>query len=43
MQSKATELIGIFKNGTPQEKSKAIEILSQLDVANMARYKDELR
>jgi len=43
MQSKATELIGIFKNGTPQEKTKAIEILSVLDVANMARYKDELR
>jgi hypothetical protein len=43
MQSKASELIGIFKKGTPEEKNKAIEILSQLDVSNSGRYKQELR
>lgn len=43
LQAKATELIGVFKNGTPDEKSKAIEILSLLDVSNASRYKDELR
>lgn len=43
LQAKATELIGIFKNGTSDEKSKGIEILSLLDVSNASRYKDELR
>lgn len=43
MQSKAPELIGIFKKAPPQEKSKAIEILSLLDIANASRYKEELR
>jgi len=43
MQSKSAELIGIFKKGMPQEKSKAIEILSLLDIANTSRYKEELR
>ncbi|MDE3142752.1 MAG: DUF4835 family protein [Bacteroidota bacterium] len=43
LQTKVDELIGIFKNGTSDEKSKAIEILSLLDVSNASRYKDELR
>ena len=43
LQTKLTELIGIFKNATSDEKAKAVEVLSQLDVANTSRYKDELR
>ena len=43
LQTKLTELIGIFKNATSDEKAKAVEVLSQLDVANASRYKDELR
>ena len=43
MQGKNLELIGIFKNGTPDEKQKATDILSQLDVANAAKYRDELK
>lgn len=42
MQSKSQELIGIFKKGTPQEKQKALEVLTLLDIANIARYKQEL-
>jgi hypothetical protein len=43
LQTKADELIGIFKNGTGDEKSKAADILSRLDVANSLRYKQELK
>lgn len=43
MQSKSAELIGIFKKGTPQEKTKAVEILSLLDIANANKYKQEIR
>ena len=43
LQTKLIELIGIFKNASSDEKAKAVEILSQLDVANASRYKDELR
>jgi hypothetical protein len=43
MQSKSSELIGIFKKGTPQEKQRAIEILGQLDITNASKYKDELK
>jgi Domain of unknown function (DUF4835) len=43
MQSKATELIGVFKKATPQDKSRALELLSQLDVANTSKYKEELK
>ena len=43
LQNKVSELIGIFKNGSSDEKSKAVEILSQLDVSNASRYKDDLR
>lgn len=42
MQGKMQELIGIFKKGTGEQKSKAIELLSDLDVINASRYKQEL-
>lgn len=43
MQSKSMELIGIFKKATPDEKQKARDILSLLDVANSSKYKEELK
>lgn len=43
LQGKMQELIGIFKKGTPEQKAKAADILSELDVINSSRYKQELR
>jgi hypothetical protein len=43
MQGKVLELIGIFKKGTGEQKAKAVELLSELDVVNASRYKQELR
>ncbi len=43
VQGKSQELIGIFKKAAPQDKARAVEILSQLDVANIAKYKQELK
>jgi hypothetical protein len=42
-QGKATELIRIFKRGTPEEKQKALEILTKIDVSNSNTYKQELK
>lgn len=43
MQGKSQELIRIFKKASPQERLQASAILSQLDVANAAKYKNELK
>lgn len=43
MQGKSQELIKIFKKAAPQEKTKAIEILQKLDIANASNYKQELK
>lgn len=43
MQTKFTELTGIFKAGTSDDKIKAIEVMSKLDIANASRYKEELK
>lgn len=43
MQGKVQELIGIFKKATGEQKIKALELLSDLDVINASRYKQELR
>jgi hypothetical protein len=43
MQSKAQEMIGIFKKSPPQERARAGELLSQLDIANMSKYKEGLK
>lgn len=42
-QGKAQELIGVFKKATPEQRAKAVEILSELDVINATRYKQDLR
>jgi hypothetical protein len=43
MQGKNLELTGIFKKATPDEKTRAVELLSEIDVVNAARYKQEIR
>jgi hypothetical protein len=43
LQGKVQELTGVFKKGTPEQKQKAIEILSELDVINASRYKQDLK
>ncbi|MFK5036979.1 DUF4835 family protein, partial [Klebsiella pneumoniae] len=42
-QGKTSEIIGIFKKGTGEDKAKAIELMAVLDVVNSAKYKDELQ
>ncbi len=43
MQGKSLELIRIFKKAPPQEKNDAATILSQIDITNASKYKDELK
>jgi hypothetical protein len=43
LQGKVQELVGIFKRGTPEERSRAVDILSEIDVVNATRYKQDLR
>jgi hypothetical protein len=43
LETKATELIGVFKKATADEKAKAVDLLSALDVLNANRYKQELK
>lgn len=43
LQGKAQELIGIFKKGTGEQKSRAVDILSEIDVMNATRYKQEIK
>jgi Domain of unknown function (DUF4835) len=40
---KVDEMIGMFKKAAPQEKSKALEILSRVDIKNSSKYKQELK
>ncbi len=43
LQSRSDELIGVFKKSDPASKAKARNILSQLDIANSAKYTSELK
>ncbi len=43
MQAKAQELTGIFKKGTADQKAKAVDILSEIDIINASRYKQDLK
>lgn len=42
-QGKSNELVRIFKKASPDERSRAMEILSKLDISNSNTYKQELR
>lgn len=43
IQSKYQELTGIFKKADPGTKSQALDILSQVDVPNISKYKADLK
>jgi hypothetical protein len=43
MQGKSTEIIGIFKKGSADEKAKLVELMNTLDVINATKYKQELQ
>ena len=43
MQTKLIELIGVFKKASADNKAKAVDLLSSLDVSNATKYKEELR
>ena len=42
-QGKGTEMGNIFKQGTPDEKSRALDLLSRIDVSNLSLYKQSLQ
>jgi hypothetical protein len=42
-QGKSAEMVKIFKKGSPDDKQKAREILSKIDIANANTYKQELK
>ena len=42
-QGKATEISNVFKKGTPDEKSRAFDLLTRLDIPNINRYKQDLQ
>ncbi|MGI8952182.1 MAG: DUF4835 family protein [Chitinophagaceae bacterium] len=43
IQNKSDELAGIFQKASPTIKSRALELLTQLDVANISKYQSALR
>ena len=43
MQGRSDEIIGVFKKADPLTKSKAIEILTKIDVSNTTKYRAELK
>jgi hypothetical protein len=42
-QGKANELSKVFKKGTPDEKSRALDLLARLDIGNINMYKQDLQ
>jgi hypothetical protein len=42
-QGKSDEIIKIYKKGTPQEKSRILDLCSKLDIANASKYRQELK
>jgi len=42
-EGKANELSNIFKKGNPDEKSRALDFLSRLDISNINKYKQDLQ
>ncbi|MFY7898668.1 MAG: DUF4835 family protein, partial [Chitinophagaceae bacterium] len=43
LQNREAELIGIFKKAPTDIKSRALELLTSVDINNTQRYKDELK
>lgn len=43
LQNRQTEIIGILKRGTSENKTKALEVLQSLDPANSGKYNEALK
>ncbi len=43
MQSKAPELIGMFKKAAPADRKKFLDIVTSIDIANIDKYNQELK
>ena len=43
LQGRAREMIGVFKKTAPDEKSRALDLLSKMDITNANNYQQELR
>ena len=43
LQGKATEIIKIFSKASPSDKSRVREIMAKYDIANSAKYNEELK
>jgi len=43
VQGKSQEYVGIFKNGDPQSKAEASQILSTIDISNASIYKEQMK
>lgn len=42
-QTKASEISKVFKKGTPDEKSRALDLLTKMDIGNINLYKQDLQ
>jgi hypothetical protein len=42
-QGKANEISSVFKKGNPDEKSRALDFLTRLDVGNLNKYKQDMQ
>jgi hypothetical protein len=42
-QGKATEMSNVFKRANPDEKSRALDLLTRMDIPNITRYKQDLQ
>jgi hypothetical protein len=42
-QGKGSEIGNVFKHGMPEEKSRALDILTRIDVSNLNQYKQDLQ
>jgi hypothetical protein len=42
-QGKSNEISSIFKKGTPDEKNRALDLLTRLDIPNINQYKQDLQ
>jgi hypothetical protein len=42
-QGKGAEIGNVFKHGTPDEKNRALDILTRIDVSNLNQYKQDLQ
>jgi hypothetical protein len=42
-QGKSTELDKIFQKSPPDEKARALDLLTRLDISNLNKYKQDLQ